>query len=36
MKKSYEVFAGFIRWIVAGVISFIIVLPALVSFTLDA
>jgi hypothetical protein len=33
MKKTYDSIARFVRWAVAGVVSFIVVLPALTSFT---
>jgi len=33
MKKSYEKVARFARWVVAGIVSFIIAIPALFSFS---
>jgi len=33
MKKSYEGFAMVFRWVVVGMISFIIALPTLISFS---
>lgn len=35
MKKAYEIFARLFRWMVVGVLSSIIALPALLSLTLD-
>jgi len=35
MKKTYsvELLAKFVRWVVAGILSFIVALPAIVSLT---
>lgn len=35
MKKVYEGIASFVRWLLAGVFSFIIVLPTWVSLTYE-
>lgn len=31
MKKAYESVARFVRWVVAGVVSFVVALPAFTS-----
>ncbi len=33
MKKAYEGVARFVRWVVAGVVSFIVALPTVTSFS---
>ncbi len=35
MKKVYEGIAGFVRWLLAGIFSFIIVWPSWVSLTYE-
>jgi hypothetical protein len=35
MKKVYEGIAGFVRWLLAGIFAFIIVLPSWVSLTYE-
>lgn len=35
MKKPYETFARLFRWMVVGMISFIIALPTLISFSVE-
>jgi hypothetical protein len=35
MKNSYEGMKTFLRWIVVGIISFIIALPTLIFLTVD-
>lgn len=33
MKKAYSAIARFVRWVVAGVVSFVVALPTYVSFS---
>lgn len=33
MKKAYSAVAGFVRWLVAGVLSFIVAIPTFASFS---
>ena len=33
MKKAYSEAARFVRWVVAGIISFIVAIPAIFSFS---
>lgn len=33
MKKAYSAVARFVRWVVAGVLSFIVAIPTVASFS---
>jgi len=33
MKKAYSEVARFIRWVVAGIVSFIVAIPTIASFS---
>ncbi len=33
MKKAYSAVARFVRWVVAGVVSFIVAVPTFISFS---
>lgn len=35
MKKAYEEVAKFVRWVIAGIMAFIVVLPAVTSISLS-
>jgi len=32
MKKAYAAVAGFVRWVIAGIVSFVIALPTYTAF----